>query len=720
MLNINGMIKKYFLPFLFLAVLGLQGCGMWGDFTAYFNTYYNASVLFERAAEDVAKLRKDLFEFKEEKISKKTAKDLEQVIEKCSKIFQFHSESAYFEEALLMTGKAFYWRGQYAKALRKFQELASFKESDLILEDKLWIGKTMLQLRDFEKGYAVLEEVKKTALENEEEEILIETLITQIRYKLYRDEYTEAIDLIEELLENSTSEELSAEVTYQLGKIYLKIEERENALKAFAAVQDYEPSFDIEFNSYLEIAKIKKELGEEEESLELLKDLSANEKYEELWDKVDLEIAQILLERGDYEDALSIYLDIDSTYQRSKSAGVAAFNAGKILSEYFYDYDSAMIYFDKSLAADTPPELKVEARKRNKTISDYITIDEKLEVQYTQLKYLLEPGSFERDSLIYVEYLKQDSIKKAEARLAKGNKRGGNYNLGNANKGFGQKIMLRPKRPAISADSLKTLISETEYEMGNLFFGELNVPDSAFFYYSNSLEHNPKTLNKPKILYAMGNYYLTVNDSSTADSLFNYIYDNYKYDRIVNEAAKKIGKPLIDFESDPAEPYYLKAEEHYLNAEYDSAITQLVDLSRLFPNSQFAPQALYTAGFILENELNNADSAASLYDSLVIKYRNTEYSKSVGKKLSFYKRELKHKLDSIKMIQDSIRAANAPPDTLKAEDTIKTKKKSLQEILQQRDEQIKKAKEDDDERGRLSFINREKFYLKKSAIKFLI
>ncbi|RMD49027.1 MAG: hypothetical protein D6830_05710, partial [Ignavibacteria bacterium] len=327
-------------------------------------------MIFEEAIKQIKELRKDLFEFKEEKISAKLQKDMDKVIEKSSSIMQFHADSDYFDDALFMTGQAFYWQQKYSKALRKFQELSSIENSELALQNKLWTGKTLLQLREFDKGYALLESVKKEALESEENEIAEQALISQIRYKLYRDETSEAISLIKDLMEITEDDALKAEVTYQLGRIYLDLDDKENALNAFSEVQNYEPTFDIEFNSYLEIAKILKDLGKDDESLELLENLSNDTKYEELWDKVDIEIAAILKDQGNYEDALSIYIEIDSTHQRTESAGIAAYNAGLILMENYNNYDSAMFYFDRTLAAKSPSLIKLEAKKKNKLINN--------------------------------------------------------------------------------------------------------------------------------------------------------------------------------------------------------------------------------------------------------------------------------------------------------------------------------------------------------------
>ena len=91
--------------------------------------------------------------------------DLTKVIEKCSKILQYDRESSYFDDALFITGKAFYYQAEYARAQRKFLELAGVPETEYALENKLWLAKTYLQLRSFDEGLKLLEEVKNTSFQ---------------------------------------------------------------------------------------------------------------------------------------------------------------------------------------------------------------------------------------------------------------------------------------------------------------------------------------------------------------------------------------------------------------------------------------------------------------------------------------------------------------------------------------------------------------------------
>lgn len=227
-----------------------------------------------------------------------------------------------------------------------------------------------------------------------------------------------------------------------------------------------------------------------------------------------------------------------------------------------------------------------------------------------------------------------------------------------------------PLKLKISIDSAKTVLAKNKLELGNLFLTELNVPDSAYALYAESLERFPSTIYYPNTLYALGSYYLTINEQTKADSLFRIIYDNYKDRKIVNAAANKINLPLIDLEYDPANDEYAAAEDLMLNKDYNSSVSRFFNIYKDYPKSSLAPQALYTSGWILENDLLLLDSAAAVYDTLITKYPASVYVKNVGKKVTTYKQEKARRqkaiLDSLNMIKqqqaDSLLAANTKID----------------------------------------------------------
>src|SRR3972149_10349056 len=91
-------------------------------------------------------------------------------------------------------------------------------ESDLILETKLWIGKTEMRLRNYENALQILEAVRKQALVDGREDILKDSFVEEIVYRISREDYQVAIGLSNQLITSSDDETIKAEVLYEMGK----------------------------------------------------------------------------------------------------------------------------------------------------------------------------------------------------------------------------------------------------------------------------------------------------------------------------------------------------------------------------------------------------------------------------------------------------------------------------------------------------------------------
>ncbi len=632
-INLNSAKKLLLLYFL----LFFSGCGLWTDFKTYFNTYYNAKVIFEEAEEKLLLEKNEFFPFEEKPIPKNLADNFNKVIEKTSSILQHNKESDLVDEALLMTGKSFYYQQNYSRALRKFNELSALVESDLALENKLWIGKTRLQMRDFEKALVILNEVKKEATKNDEDEILIEMYRSKIGYLIYAEELELSIAEMNEFFNTEIDDELKAEVLFEMGRLYKLNKDFESAEKVFAQVENYSPSFDVDFNSKFEVATLKGELGHVDESLELLKILRDEDKFIDNWGEIDLEIGKIYYDRNEIEEALEKFTVVDTTYKKTESAGIAGFYRGEILENTYHDYDSALTFYKVASTSLAPPSIRSAAQKKSRLLDQYIIYHKKLSDLKQQFIYLTDENAYREDSLDYVERLRQDSLKFEES----------NANISNDR---GRKPQFVPKykqpvRPIIGIDSIKVLNSKTHFELANLLFSEFDDPDSAYYYYNLSLNEHPENPNEAQTYFAIGNYYLIKEEKAKADSMFTIIYNKFQFDPIRNEAAKQIGKPIYDFDKDPVEEEYAKAETIYYSKNYNKAIESLFDIYEKHPKSIYASKSLYTIGYILENDLDKPDSAVSIYTLLQDNFRTSEYAKAIQVKLTGYKQEeIKSKL----------------------------------------------------------------------------
>jgi len=726
--------KSYLILFLSLF---FQSCGLWDSFTTYFNLYYNASDFFEQGEQAIREQKRDLFATGELIVPNSANQQFGKVIEKCSQILQFHPDGSYVDDALLMLGKSFYYQKNYQKGFRKFQELiATQPESDLILETRLWIGKTEMRLRNYESALQTLGTVRGQALADGREDILKDSFVEEIVYRISREDYQVAIGLSKQLITSSDDETIKAEVLYEMGKLYIKVNESQNAISAYNEVFEYSPSYEIEVGTKLELGKVLRTTGENEKALEIFEIMRSENKFSDVYDQVDLETGITLIELNRLDEALDKLEYVDTAYVATKTSGVAKYKLGELYQYNFQNFDSAASYYQKASISQAPQEYILESGEKARIFKKYQNLTLQVNNYMDELFYVENPEEFTKDSIKYVQdsvtYV-QDSLKVlAELNLYtehleslasfdtlsnrtdttatdttttdstmndstavkdstddklrvdqeslvlrnRNSRESSNVSEINIDSLFAErweKDRVFPKKPVkseLSTDSLKSLLVKNKLELGNLFLTELELPDSAYYDYLNILSDYPNTSLHATVLYALGSYYLTVNQETKADSLFNVIYERYKDQRIANAAANKLNKPLIDFDYDPAKDLYVEAESELLNKDYESSIYKFYMLYKDFPQSLLAPKALYASGWILENELSLYDSAAIVYDTMSVRYPQSEYSLKVRPKLTSYKLYKKAVEDSLKRIDQEKLLADSlavVPDSLQKE-----------------------------------------------------
>lgn len=692
----------------FSALLTLSSCSVWNNFTTYFNLWYNTKTLFNEAEKEINGLKRDLFT-NEPLILPNTARNnLTKVVEKCSELLQFHSTSAYVDDALLMLGKAFYYQSNFQKAKRKFEELlATNPDEGIALEARLWLAKSDMQLRNYSIGLSELRKVREEAYEAGEDEIVKESYIEEIKYRIAQKEFNTAIELAKQFAEVVRDKETKSVVYYEIGNLYYQNESYENAVEYYSKVFDYSPDFDTEIKASIRYAKSLRESGRAQESLDFLNSIRNKDKFTESFAEIDLEIGKTNVALGNFTEALEQFAKIDTTYKGSPFTALANYEVGKLYKNHLLNYDSAAVYFSKAQLQNPPKEFQEEVKSLNQLFTKYTSIRRTINNFDRQLFYAENPEIFIQDSINYVqdslkilkEYLEKkeladiwksalsttvsdtslsdtlfvrDSIfvKDSLAIVDSLSKLTTTIDTAEVNRLLNQKIQTRialkrqeadaklsqemqallktdtvkfqnnpPQRPKISIDSLKTLLAKNRLDLGNLFFTELNVPDSAKTLYIEITEKFYDTYFYPDALLALGSYYQTTSESQKADSLFRIIYDNFKERSIVNAAANKLGLPLIDLKYDPASELYLSAEEKMLDGDFKSSFKKFMEIYKVYPESEYAAKGLFAAGFILENDLKLVDSAASVYDTLISRYPTSPYVKTIAMKVTTYKQE---------------------------------------------------------------------------------
>ena len=692
--------------------------------------------MFEKVESQIKQQQKDLFTTIEPTYSGTIQTDLLKVIDKCSSLLQFNSESVYVDDALLIIGKAFYYKKDYQKAIRKFDELkANYPESDLILEADLWTGKSQMKLKNYDDGLAILDDVKKKAIDEGEDDIIRDAFIEEIVYRIKIKDYESAVATANEFMKVSDDDVIKARVWYEIGKLNEQIDDVENAVVAYKNVFDFSPDFDLEYTASLNYGKALRESGRNDEALDVFNDMQSEDKYSDKLAEIELEIARTNRALGNYDIAVNMFTKIDTTYKNTPTSGAAKYELGELYEYNLSNLDSAASYYRKSASSTLPPEYIEPAKDKNSLFTRYTNLRNNILRFDRALFYSENPDEFVKDSIAYVEdslaiqkelrkvkelqeiwsgldslltekdttgayadtiraidslmvydkeLIKDTLLTKVRMKLPADsvilNRFDSLFTSEQFKNPLNQKVFQQnqqkslqnrllsslpdtlrfkndpPRKSNLSDDSLHVLLAKDELELGNLFLTEINIPDSAKWYYDNILQEYPGTQYQASTLYALGSYYLTVDNKTSADSLFNIIYDNYKKEKIVNAAANKLGKPYIDLNYDPVKEEYNEAENVLLDSDYDDAIQKFYEIYLSYPNSQYAAKALYACGWILENILTDPDSAVVIYDTLVQYYSASVYVKNVAGKLSVYNQEQKRIQTAL---LDSLNALNA-------------------------------------------------------------
>ena len=672
-----------------IPVIFFSGCGVWENFTTYFNLYFNTKDAFEKAEKDIYAQKRELFATTDLQVTGTAGQLLAKVIEKASKILQFSPNSAYVDDALLMLGKSFYYQKNYLKGLRKFQELiATQPESDLIIETRLWIGKSQMKLKEYDNALATLRAVRDTAIVEDETEIIKDAFVEEIVYHISYENYGEAINVTKQFLEINDDDEITAELYYQLGKLYTEIDDIPNAIEAYSQVNNFSPTYEIELRSNIELAKSLRESGKPAEALNILESMGSQNKFSEAFAEIDVETGITLISLERFDEATDLLVYVDTTYAGTPHSGTAKFKLAELYEYHYKNFDSAAAYYQKNISGTAPVEILLASSNKTQKFRKYTALLTSLNDNKKKLEYIINPEIFEQDSIQYlldsaeaavelealteVTDLPEDDPNRTNRRNPPSNQ----------NQLQQQKLLQlkKPVRPIISADSAKSLIVKNEFELANLFFTEFDLPDSAFYYYNDIITNYDDSVYYARVLFGLGSYYETINEKAKADSIYNVIYENYRNEQIVNAAAAKLGKPLVDLEFDPAKDLYVEAEELINNEKYNESLKKLNSIYENYPASRFAAKALYATGWILENQLSLFDSAAVVYDSLASQYPGTEYASSVKPKLEFYKTKQK-------AVRDSIAALKAAEDSLKnsmlLQDSLKTPVQPVQTPVNQ-------------------------------------
>ena len=257
---------------------------------AYFNTFHNTKKLYNEA-------RKERENRQGEKPSAAELKKYDETIEKASKVLEIYPKSKYVDDSVFILGECFFYKGDYIKARRKFEELITyFADSKYFGLAKLWLAKTNMAMEEYFTARFILEELKDA--EKIERDIRDEAAILLGDVQFHQEAFEAAKEAYRVAAETAQKSEFRGRAFNQLGLTQLQTGEYFEAVESFRKALKDSPNKRFSLEAEFNLAQALKLSGDFKEASSLCISLLQREEFKDKYGLVKLEVADCLYREG--------------------------------------------------------------------------------------------------------------------------------------------------------------------------------------------------------------------------------------------------------------------------------------------------------------------------------------------------------------------------------------------------------------------------------------
>jgi len=624
-------MKKVFYITLFFMLL-FSSCG------AYFNTFYNTKKLFKEA-------RKEREKRKTDKPGSLEIKKYDQTIEKASKILEIYPTSKYVDDAVMILGECFYYKGDYVQAQRKFKELIKyFPKSGYFPSAKIWLAKTTIRLEDYITAKLILSELlksKKLKREIRDESLY---LLGDISFK--QEQYKEAEKAYKIAAEQAREKEIKARSYYQEGECQIQNNSPVDAVESFRSALKYSPNLEFKFDAKLNYARALKLAGDYKNAVTVCSELLDNDLYKRKFGFVKLEISDCLYREGKDElqpgkpvpenskirKALESYKALTIEQKRTEVSASAYYRMAQIYENDFVDFAKAKQNYDKVRQEFARSEYAADASAKGKDIGDLIRLgnsvkkaqgeqllaaEGKVGVQLSDLeKLLLEYGN--HPELRFMQKQEELALSQTDPETGKSLKED-----------------LQQKK-------LNKLV-KNKLQLAEIYLFQFGKVDSALAEYNEIVTLFPENPASAKAFYSSAFIYENNKHNKTkSDSLLRELILKYPDTAQANQVRLKLNLPLKKIKNDEVKTLFNQAEnDFFVHKNLNKAMHEYQDIIKKYPESEYAEKSLYALGWIQENVNFDNEKALAIYKQFVDTYPNSEFSRTIQKKIRAVEKEKK-------------------------------------------------------------------------------
>jgi tetratricopeptide (TPR) repeat protein len=279
------------------------------------------------------------------------SKELDEIIQKAQTLIADKSYGNYIDDAYLLLGKAYFYKGNYFIAAEYFDYTArTYKKDKKTLVQALnWKTRSYMQLSNVKTAAAISDtlETKLDSVKHNRAEPF--ATLAQMSMDLKRNK--EAIPYLQSAIKASNNQKNKIRWTYILAQLFEGQNDAESALKCYRKVQSSNAGFDLYFNANLSHIKLSAQAeGKSKSRTEQLRALLKDDKNADFLDQVYYNIANVYSDEHDYSNASDYYnrairISTANPYQK----GLAYLKLADLNFNQLRNYVKAKAYYDSAV-----------------------------------------------------------------------------------------------------------------------------------------------------------------------------------------------------------------------------------------------------------------------------------------------------------------------------------------------------------------------------------
>ena len=320
------------IKYLFATTFFLVSCA---NFSAYFNTFYNAKEQFEQAEAIRKKSEKN-------KLPKGALDLYQSSIEKSKYILSEYPEVGFREEAYLLIIKSHFFRSEYIETNQALSEMRLEFENESTYDIAYWTALVKWKEGRIQPAINSLIDLSKSNI-NESLKSKIYLSIAEIYFEQNLND--KSMDYLELAAKEIRDRSEKDQIYYRIADLSFKQGDYSRSMTAYKQVIKNTQIKSRMQLSNLKIVQIYRLQNQYDLASNSIKTMLTDEAYQSIYPALELELAKLYQIQNKPDDHTSRLKSILNDYPRTKESAEAAFLLGELTLLNHRDLDSALKFY---------------------------------------------------------------------------------------------------------------------------------------------------------------------------------------------------------------------------------------------------------------------------------------------------------------------------------------------------------------------------------------